>query len=80
MPTAETQTLRGRDDAELREDLESAHEATFNLRFQAATRQLADNSQVRKARRRIARIKTLMRERQILAAADAAAAEDRGNA
>ncbi len=80
MPAAETQTLRGRDDAELREDLESAHQSIFNLRFQAATRQLADNSQVRKARRRVARIKTLLHERQILAAADAAAAAERGNA
>jgi large subunit ribosomal protein L29 len=79
MPAAETQDLRGRNDTELREDLESAHESLFNLRFQAATRQLADNSQVHKARRRIARIRTLLRERQILAEADAAAAE-RGNA
>ncbi len=79
MPAAETQNLRGRNDLELRADLEAAHESLFNLRFQAATRQLADNSQVHKARRRVARIKTLLKERQILAAADAAAAE-RGNA
>lgn len=72
MPAAETQNLRARDDDELREDLESAHQALFNLRFQAATRQLADNSQVRKARRRVARIRTLLHERKILAAADAA--------
>ena len=73
MPAAETQNLRARDDDELREDLESAHQSLFNLRFQAATRQLADNSQVGKARRRIARIRTLLQERKILAAADAAA-------
>ncbi len=79
MPAAETQNLRGRSDVELRADLEAAHESMFNLRFQAATRQLADNSQVHKARLRIARIKTLLKERQILAEADAAAAE-RGNA
>lgn len=79
MPAAETQSLRGRDDGELREDLETAHQSLFNLRFQAATRQLADNSQVHKARRRVARIKTLMRERDILARADAAASE-RGDA
>ncbi len=72
MPAAETQSLRARDDHELRDDLESAHQALFNLRFQAATRQLADNSQVRKARRRIARIRTLLHERTILAEADAA--------
>ncbi|MFN8639538.1 MAG: 50S ribosomal protein L29 [Dehalococcoidia bacterium] len=79
MPAAETQSLRGRDDGELRADLEAAHQSLFNLRFQAATRQLADNSQVHKARRRVARIKTLMRERDILARADAAASE-RGEA
>ena len=73
MPTAETQNLRARNDDELREDLESAHQSMFNLRFQAATRQLADNSQVGKARRRIARIRTLLHERKILAEADAAA-------
>jgi large subunit ribosomal protein L29 len=73
MPTKETQELRGRSDEQLTEDLESAHQALFNLRFQAATRQLADNSQVRGARRRIARIKTLRHERAIIAAADAEA-------
>jgi large subunit ribosomal protein L29 len=56
-------------------ELEEAHQALFNLRFQAATRQLADVSQVRAARRRIARIKTLLNERAILAAADAASDE-----
>jgi len=64
----ETRELRERNDAQLGEDLESAHQSLFNLRFQAATRQLADVSQVRKARRRVARLKTLAHERTILAA------------
>jgi len=70
---ASTQTteLRGRTDEELQGELEEAHQAMFNLRFQSATRQLADVSQVKVARRRIARIKTLLNERAILAAADA---------
>lgn len=72
MSAKETTELRERTEAELREDLESAHQALFNLRFQAATRQLADVSQVAKAKRRIARLKTLVRERVILAEADAA--------
>jgi large subunit ribosomal protein L29 len=67
--------LRARTDEELTGELEEAHQALFNLRFQAATRQLADVSQVRAARRRIARIKTLLNERAILAAADAASDE-----
>jgi large subunit ribosomal protein L29 len=67
--------LRARTDEELTGELEEAHQALFNLRFQSATRQLADVSQVRAARRRIARIKTLLNERAILAAADAASDE-----
>lgn len=63
--------LRARTDEELQGELEEAHQALFNLRFQAATRQLADVSQVKAARRRVARIKTLLNERAILAAADA---------
>jgi large subunit ribosomal protein L29 len=72
MPSPQAVELRARTDVELQGELEEAHQALFNLRFQAATRQLADVSQVRTARRRIARIKTLLHERAILAAADAA--------
>ena len=71
MPSREAVELRARDDGELRHDLEEAHQALFNLRFQASTRQLADVSQVGNAKRRIARIRTLMREREILAEIDA---------
>jgi len=68
----ETVQLRGRDDVQLQADLESAHQSLFNLRFQAATRQLADVSQIAKARRRVARAKTLLRERAILAEVEVA--------
>jgi large subunit ribosomal protein L29 len=71
--------LRGRNQAQLEEELESAHQALFNLRFQAATRQLADVSQIAKAKKRIARAKTLLRERAILAEADSAAAASTGS-
>ena len=66
MASAETVELRARTDEQLLSDLHEAHQALFNLRFQAATLALADVSQVRKARRRIARIHTLLRERDIL--------------
>jgi large subunit ribosomal protein L29 len=72
MASPEAVELRARDDGELRHDLEEAHQALFNLRFQASTRQLADVAQVGNAKRRIARIRTLIREREILAEADAA--------
>ena len=66
MSTQETTDLRALPGAQLRGELDDSMRALFNLRFRAATRQLADVSQVRGARRRVARIKTLLREREIL--------------
>ena len=74
----EAADLRARSDADLQRELDETYQALFNLRFQAATGQLADVMQVRKTRRRIALLKTLQRERQILAIADAAAAAGAG--
>ena len=47
--------------AELRE----AKEELFNLRFQAATGQLDNNRRLQTVRRDIARIYTIMREREL---------------
>ena len=66
--------LRQLSDDELGKRLTESRQELFNLRFQSATRQLADVSQVHKAKRRIARLRTLLRERSILAEADSAAA------
>lgn len=72
MAAQETRDLREHTAEQLAADLESAHQSLFNLRFQSATRQLADVSQVRKAKRRVARLRTLVRERAILAEIDRA--------
>ena len=66
MGSVDVQELREKTDEELVQDLEEAHQALLNLRFQASTRQLEDVSQVKRARRQIARIKTLIRERNDL--------------
>ncbi len=76
MAAPETVELREMSDEDLLKDLEETHQALFNLRFQTVTRQLADVSQVSSARRRIARIKTLLTERDILAEVDALLAEE----
>lgn len=68
----ETRALREQTPEALQQELEQAHQALFNLRFQAATRQLADVGQIGKAKKRIARAKTLLRERAILAEVEAA--------
>ena len=66
MGSVDVQELREKTDEEIVQDLEEAHQTLFNLRFQASTRQLEDVSQVKRARRQIARIKTLIRERNNL--------------
>ena len=52
-------------DEELEEDLDETHRALMNLRFRVATMQLANVNEIRKARKRIARIYTVIREREL---------------
>jgi large subunit ribosomal protein L29 len=57
--------LRGLDDEELGTKLREAKEELFNLRFQAATGQLESHGRLKAVRRDIARIYTIMREREL---------------
>jgi len=59
------QEIRALTDAELAEQLENARREAFNLRFRHATRQLEDTSQERKARKEIARLLTIQRQREL---------------
>ena len=58
-------SLRERSDDDLVEELRKAKEALFNLRFQGATGQLESHGRLKAARRDIARIYTIMREREL---------------
>jgi large subunit ribosomal protein L29 len=76
---SKTAELRELTDEQLLERAESAKEELFNLRFQLATGQLDDSSSIKKVRHEIARIATVMRERDIEArVAAAVAAMDAG--
>jgi len=57
--------LRVLADEELLTKLREAKEELFNLRFQAATGQLESHGRLRAVRREIARIYTIMREREL---------------
>ncbi|GAA3026255.1 50S ribosomal protein L29 [Gordonia defluvii] len=57
--------LRELDDAELTARLKESKEELFNLRFQTATGSLDNNRRLRVVRREIARIYTVMREREL---------------
>ena len=72
----ELQDLRGMSDEDLAKELGETHRQLFTVRLQLSTRQLTNVSEARKVRRRIARIKTMQREREL--AATMAAAEEQG--
>jgi large subunit ribosomal protein L29 len=57
--------LRGFDDDRLVDELKKAKEELFNLRFQSATGQLASHGRLKAVRRDIARIYTILREREL---------------
>jgi len=60
--------LRELNDTELEHRLGEAKEELFNLRFQNATGQLDNVARIPQVRRDVARIETLLREREIAAA------------
>lgn len=63
-----TAELRELDLAALVEELRATKQEALNLRFRNATGQLDATSELRRVRRQIARINTLIREREIAAA------------
>ncbi len=54
-------------DEELQQKLASLKTELFNLRFSHATNQLANPKQIQNVRRDIARVKTVIRERELRA-------------
>jgi large subunit ribosomal protein L29 len=68
--------LRELPDDELLARIDSSKEELFNLRFQLATGQLDNTARLRELRREVARIATVLREREIGRELDAAAARD----
>jgi large subunit ribosomal protein L29 len=69
--------FRELNDVELEYRLGEAKEELFNLRFQNATGQLDSTSRLAAVRKDVARIETLLREREI-AAAEALKVESNG--
>ena len=57
--------LRSLTDLELNNRLNDSHQEMFNLRFQRASGQLTNTARVNEVRKTIARIKTLLREREL---------------
>lgn len=60
--------LRGKGDEELLDIIEDLKEELYVLRLNHATGELVDTSQFRKTRRTLARVLTIIRERELAAA------------
>ena len=65
-----TQELRELSTDELMEALLEAKEERFNLRFQVATNQLDNTARLKTVKKDIARILTVMREKEVTSASD----------
>ena len=59
--------LREKTVDQLTEDLENLKKEGFNLRFQQATGQVENTAQMRRARRDVARVKTVINEKSAIA-------------
>ena len=55
--------IRGKNGEELQKELEGLLRAQFGLRMQLATQQLGNTSQLKKVKRDIARVRTIMKEK-----------------
>ncbi|MHB8103935.1 MAG: 50S ribosomal protein L29 [Dehalococcoidales bacterium] len=62
---ASTKELKDMDLLGLQKQLEDTHQELFNLRFRLSTKQLVNHREVRRVKRNIARIKTLIREKEL---------------
>ncbi|MBQ4342513.1 MAG: 50S ribosomal protein L29 [Erysipelotrichaceae bacterium] len=57
--------IRAKSNAELLKEIDSLKEELFNLRFQQATGQLDNPARMREVKKTIARIKTVITEREL---------------
>lgn len=61
------QEIRGMSSEELMQKLDDAYHELLNLRFQLSRGQLEDTNRISEVKRDIARIKTILREREFVA-------------
>ncbi len=57
--------IRSLSTGELVKQLEAAHQELFNLRFRLATRQLVNHREIPRVKKKIARLETIIREREL---------------
>lgn len=61
----EIKEIRAQKPDELAKQLEETHEELFNLRFRLSTRQLVNHREIRRVRKNIARLNTIIKEKEL---------------
>jgi large subunit ribosomal protein L29 len=59
------QELREQSANDLKKQLEELHQEIFNLRFRVATKQLVNHRELRRVKKMIARLNTLLKEKEL---------------
>ena len=62
---ANLEEFRNQSKEDLEKQLEETHQELFNLRFRLETKQLVNHREVRRVKRKIARLKTLLTEKEL---------------
>ncbi|MBI2868274.1 MAG: 50S ribosomal protein L29 [Chloroflexi bacterium] len=57
--------FRAQSAADLKKQLEETHQELFNLRFRLSTRQLVNHREIRRVKKKIARLNTLIGEKEL---------------
>lgn len=60
-----TSEIRALSNEELAKQLETAHQELFNLRFRLSTKQLVNHREIPRVKKNIARLETIIREREL---------------
>jgi large subunit ribosomal protein L29 len=62
---AKLKELRDLSTEDIKKQLEESHQELFNLRFRLTTKQLVNHREVRRVKKNIARLNTLLTEREL---------------
>ncbi len=64
-PKTKTEDIRKLSEEDMEKELQQAHRRLFSLRLQKETRQITNHRELPAAKRQVARLKTIRRERQL---------------
>lgn len=70
-PKTKTEDIRKLSEEDMGKELQQAHRRLFSLRLQKETRQITNHRELPAAKRQVARLKTIRRERQLAALKEA---------